>query len=108
MEDTMVFGMSESLYTALHVIVSLVGIGTGAVVALGLIRGKVLNGWTGTFLLTTILTSVSGFGFPFHQLLPSHIVGILSLIALSVAMLSRYTFHLRNGWRSAYIVSALL
>jgi len=104
----MIFGMSEGLYTALHVIVALVGIGTGVVVALGLIKGKILNGWTGAFLVTTILTSVSGFGFPAHQLLPSHILGILSLASLTVAVVGRYRFQLRNGWRTAYIVSALV
>ena len=80
----MILGMPEGLYTALHVIVSLIGIATGYVVAYGLIKGRILRGWTGVFLATTILTSLSGFGFPVQKLLPSHVIGILSLIVLDI------------------------
>lgn len=104
----MTLGMSLQPYTMLHVIVSLAGIASGFVAAWGLARGKVLNGWTGVFLTTTILTSLSGFGFPAPKLLPSHIVGILSLITLSIAVISKYLFLLRGGWRNAYAISALL
>ena len=104
----MILGMPEGLYTALHVIVSLIGIATGYVVAYGLIKGRILRGWTGVFLATTILTSLSGFGFPVQKLLPSHVIGILSLVVLGISLLSLYTFHLRGGWRSAYVVTALI
>src|ERR1700752_701643 len=104
---SMILGMPEKLYTALHVIVSLIGIASGFVVAYGLLKGRILRGWTGVFLTTTILTSLSGFGFPVEKLLPSHVIGILSLVALGIAVLSLYTFHLRGGWRSAYVITAL-
>lgn len=104
----MVFGISLQLYTALHVLVSLIGIGTGLVVTTGLLRRKILSGWTATFLVSTILTSVSGFGFPFEKLLPSHILGILSLIALAIAVYSVYLRRLAGAWRNAYVVTALL
>jgi hypothetical protein len=104
----MILGMPEPLYTALHVIVSLIGIASGFVVAYGLLKGRILPGWTGVFLATTILTSLSGFGFPAPKLLPSHVIGILSLVTLGISALSLYTFKLRGGWRSAYVITALL
>lgn len=102
----MILGMPASLYTTIHVILSLIGIATGFVVIYGLITGRRLDGLTVVFLSTTIATSVTGFGFPVHQLLPSHIVGILSLIALALAVLGRYSFRLAGAWRWIYIVSA--
>lgn len=104
----MTLGMSLSLFTTLHVLVSLAGIASGLVVSWGLVKGSILNGWTGAFLLTTLLTSLSGFDFPSPKLLPSHIIGILTLITLAIAALSKYLFQLRGGWRGAYIITALL
>jgi hypothetical protein len=49
---------------------------------------------------------VTGFGFPFDRLLPSHKVGILSLLVLAVAIVARYIFHLAGAWRGMYVVSA--
>ena len=103
-----VFGMSLETYTLIHVLISLVGIGAGLVVMFGLIAGKRLERWTALFLATTVVTSVTGYGFPFHQLLPSHIVGVISLVVLAVAIAARYRFHLRGAWRRAYVVCALL
>jgi hypothetical protein len=44
----------------------------------GFLTRKRFDGLTVVFLLTTVLTSVTGFGVPFDHLLPSHKVGILS------------------------------
>ena len=74
----MIFGMTTSTFTFVHVLISLVGIGSGFVVIFGLLARKRLNGWTALFLATTVATSVTGFGFPFDHLLPSHKVGIIS------------------------------
>ncbi len=104
----MVFGMSLATYTLLHVITSLVGIASGLVVLIGLLGGKPLETWTAIFLATTVATSVSGFGFPFDHLLPSHKVGILSLIVLAVAIVARYVFHLAGAWRRVYVVGAVI
>jgi hypothetical protein len=67
-----------------------------------------MDGGTALFLATTVLTSVTGFFFPFHKLLPSHIVGIISLVLLAVAIVARYIQHLAGGWRSAYVISAAM
>jgi hypothetical protein len=104
----MILGMSTATYTALHVLISLVGIGSGFVVVLGLLRGKALNGLTAVFLTTTALTSITGFGFPFDHLLPSHKLGILSLVVLALAVPARYLFHLAGSWRWVYVVGAVL
>src|SRR5271165_6000331 len=102
----MILGMSTATYTLIHVLISLVGIGSGLVVAFGFLTGKRLDGITAIFLATTGLTSVTGFGFPFERLLPSHIVGILSLAILAVAIPARYVFHLAGSWRWIYVVGS--
>jgi hypothetical protein len=103
----MILGMTTSTFTLVHVLLSLVGIASGLVVVFGLLAGKRLDGWTALFLATTVATSVSGFGFPFDHLLPSHKVGIISLVVLTIAILARYAFHLTGGWRRIYVISAV-
>jgi len=103
----MIFGMTTSTYTLVHVLLSLVGIASGLVVVFGLLTGKRLDGWTALFLATTVATSLTGFGFPFDQLLPSHKVGIISLVLLAFAILARYAFHLRGVWRRIYVTTAV-
>ncbi len=104
----MIFGMTTSTFTAIHVLLSLVGIGSGFAVMYGLLTGKRLNGWTVLFLATTVATSVTGFGFPFDHLLPSHKVGIISLLVLAVAIYGRYARHLAGAWRWIYVVCAAI
>jgi hypothetical protein len=104
----MVFGMTLGSYTLIHVMVSLVGIGSGLVVLFGLLGGKRLAGWTGLFLATTVATSVTGFGFPVEHFLPSHGVGIISLVALGIAILALYAKHLAGGWRRTYVITSVI
>ena len=81
--------MLVTTITVVHVLLSLVGIAAGAVVLWGLLTTPRAAFWTDVFLWTTIATSVTGFFFPFHKLLPSHIIGILSLVVLLIAIRSR-------------------
>ena len=104
----MVFGMALETYTLIHVLISLAGIGSGLVILYGLLTGKRLDAWTALFLVTTVATSVTGFGFPVDHLLPSHKVGIISLAVLAVAILARYGFHLAGAWRLVYVISAVI
>jgi hypothetical protein len=99
--------MTASTYTFLHVLISLVGIGSGLIVMFGLLTGKRVDGLTALFLATTVLTSVTGFEFPFDHLLPSHKVGIISLVILAVTIPARYVFHLVGAWRWIYVVGAV-
>lgn len=104
----MVLGMSLATYTAIHVAISLIGIFTGFIVLIGLLTGKSLNGWTTIFLTATVLTDVTGFGFPFTHLLPSHKLAIISLVVLTIAILARYAFRMAGAWRSTYVVTAMI
>jgi len=103
----MIFGMTTATYTLIHVIISLIGIASGFVVIFGLISNKRLDGMTALFLITTIATSVTGFGFPIHKFGPPHILGILSLIVLAIAVVARYTFKLSGSWRWLYVAGAI-
>jgi hypothetical protein len=102
----MILGMSTTNYTFLHVLISLIGIGSGLVLMFGFITGKRLDNLTAVFLTTTVLTSVTGFGFPFDHLLPSHILGIISLVVLAIAIPARYVFNLADSLRWIYVVGA--
>lgn len=93
--------------TFIHVAISSVGIGSGFVASFRLLRNRPLNGWTTLFLVSTAATSLTGFAFPFERLLPSHIVGVISLVVLAVAFSARYSFHLAGGWRWAYVISSM-
>ena len=97
-----------ALFTLFHVLISLVGIFTGFVVVAGMIGDKPLPCWTWVFLLTTAATSVTGFLFPVHHFMPSHGVGIFSLLVLALAVPARYTFKLSGGWRRTYAISAVI
>jgi len=102
----MILGMTA--FTFVHVVISLIGILSGFVVVFGLFASKRLEGWTAIFLTSTVLTSVTGFFFPFHHLLPSHILGILSLVVLAIAIPARYSFHLAGPWRRTYVITAVI
>jgi hypothetical protein len=104
----MIFGLSTSTYTLIHVALSLIGILSGLVVLFGMFNAKRLDRWTALFLITTAATSLTGFGFPFHGLLPAHKLGILSLVDLAIAVLARYVFHLSRHWRWIYVMTAQL
>jgi len=95
-------------FTLFHVVLSLVGIFAGLVVAGGLAAGKRLDGWTGVFLVTTVATNVTGFGFPFVTFLPSHAVAIISLVVLALVIVARYLKHLAGAWRGVYGWGAVL
>ncbi len=103
----MTWGMSTHLFLQIHVALSLIGIVTGLIVLYGLLSGRALGGWTALFLLTTILTSITGFPLPPFGLDPPRMVGILSLVLLAVAVGAYYAFHLRGGWRWVYVVTAM-
>ena len=104
----MILGMSLSAFTTLHVVISLVAIVVGLAVVFGMFGGHAMAHWTALFLLATILTSVTGFFFPAAKLLPSHIVGLISLAVLGVALFALYSRRLAGSWRWVYVVTAVL
>src|ERR1043166_1141812 len=104
----MIFGLSLSTYTIIHVIISLIAIAVGFMTVFGMLSGDRMARWTGVFLIMTVLTSVTGFGFPFDHVLPSHVVGAISLVFLAVALFAVYVKHLAGPWRWIYVVSAII
>jgi len=104
----MILGVSTSLYTTIHVIISLIAIVAGLIVVIGMASGRMMPRWTMLFLAATILTSVTGFGFPNEHITPGIIVGILSLAVLAVALFALYVKHDTGAWRWIYVVSAIV
>jgi hypothetical protein len=102
----MILGMTT--FTFIHVVISLIGIFSGLFVVYGLLGGKRFDGMTGLFLVTTVLTSVTGFFFPFEGLKPSYVVGAISLVVLALAIYGRYSRHLAGSWRRIYVISAVI
>jgi len=102
----MILGMSTATFTAFHVVLSLIGIVAGLLALYGLMQGKFWAGWTHLFLLTTVLTSLTGYLFPVQHLMPSHIVGAISLVVLAIAMIGLYSQGLAGGWRRTYVICA--
>jgi hypothetical protein len=102
----MVLGMSLPTFTMVHVFISLVGIASGVIVVYGFLTNKRLDRWTAIFLLTTALTSLTGFLFPFTAATPAIKLGVISLIVLALAIVARYPMHL--AWRKTYVITACL
>jgi hypothetical protein len=104
----MILGLSIPAFTLVHVILSLAGIGAGLIAVFGLMGGRLLTGWTGFFLTTTALTSITGFMFPYHGPTPGIILGVLSMIVLLPAAIALYGRKLAGIWRGTYVGTASL
>jgi hypothetical protein len=104
----MTLGLSLETFTIVHVVISLIGILSGFVVVFGLVGGKRFDGMTPLFLTTTVLTSVTGFMFPFEKVTPGIKLGIISLVVLVITIAALYAFHLAGPWRTIYAVGATL
>jgi len=94
-------------FTIFHVLLSLVGIGSGFVVMLGFLSSKSSPGQTKLFLTTTAATSLTGF-FPFHGFTPAIGVGVVSLVVLAIAGSALYISKLAGGWRRTYLIAAVV
>jgi hypothetical protein len=104
----MILGMSLATFTTVHVIISLIAIVSGILVMFGLLGSNRMPAMTAIFLLFTILTSATGFLFPFEKLLPSHMIGILSLVLLAIACIALYGMKLSGAWRWIYALTAMI
>jgi hypothetical protein len=104
---SMILGMSVGAFTLLHVIITLLAIGSGLIVVGGMFASHKLPGTTAIFLLTTALTSVTGFLFPIHGFTPALGVGILACVILPVALFALYKEHLVGAWRWIYVIAAI-
>jgi hypothetical protein len=100
--------MDSQAFTLFHVAISLAAIGSGFIVIYGLFTSKRMPGITALFLVTTALTSITGYFFHREHILPSHIVGAIALIVLVLTVLALYSFRLRGAWRPVYVIGAVL
>jgi hypothetical protein len=100
----MVLGISLETFTLLHVLISLAAIGSGIIVIYGFLTNRRFNFWTAVFLVTTVLTSLTGFLFPFKGVTPGIKLGVISLAVLTVAIVTRYLMRLT--WRKTYVIAA--
>ena len=96
------------LYTKVHVVISLVGIASGRVVLLAMVKGSDKRGWTSLFLASTVATSVTGFGFPINGFTPALGFGVISLVVLAAAIAARYVFRLAGPWRWVFVIGAVV
>ena len=98
----MFLGMSLQTFTLIHVLISLLGIGSGFIVICGFLANKRPRGWTAVFLTTTALTSITGFLFPFRGVTPAFTLGIISLVVVAIAIVTRYRLP---AWHKTYVIS---
>jgi len=104
----MILGMTLFQFTVLHTALSVIGILTGLLVLQRMVRMRPLGASNNIFLLSTILTSASGFFFPIVRIGPAHIVGVVSLVALAAAAAALWVGNLYGFWRGVYVVSITL
>jgi hypothetical protein len=104
----MILGMSISTFTTIHVVLSLIGIASGLVVLYEMVRGKQASATTAVFLVTTVLTSVTGFPLPPYGFDPPRAFGVASLVLLALAVLGLYVFRLAGHWRWIYVSTAII
>ncbi|WAC25512.1 hypothetical protein [Ancylobacter sp. SL191] len=95
-------------WTGFHTWLSLIALATGVCVLLDLIAGRERGAWTAVFIVTAVLTSATGFGFPFTGLLPSHIVGLVALGVLAVTIPARYLFGRAGAWGWIYAIGVTI
>ena len=103
----MIAGLSIENFTILHTATSLIAIASGLIVLAGMLRARRLPGWTALFLVTTILTSVTGFMFPINGLTPAIVFGVISIVILAIALMALYVKQLSGAWRWIYVMTAL-
>lgn len=103
----MLLGLSLAQFTLLHVVISLIGIAGGLVFFAALSGGRWIGWAQGTFLIFTILTSVTGFMFPPKPIGPPFIFGVVSLVVLAIALFALFGKRLSGNWRRVYLGTAL-
>ena len=96
------------IYTIIHTLISLIAIFTGLIVVFGMIGGKRLDGWTKWFLITAVLTTATGFFFPFHGVTPAIILGMITVPVVAITIYARYSRQLAGAWLWIYVVGAVM
>jgi hypothetical protein len=103
----MILGMSLPVFTQFHVVLSLIGIVAGIIVLVAMLGSRRPPAMTALFLLTSVLTDITGFMFPV-PFDPADVIGIISLVFLGVAVLALYVNKLAGASRWLYVVGAVV
>lgn len=104
----MILGVSIGAFTLVHVVITLVAIGSGLIAVGGMFASRTLPGTTALFLFTTALTSVTGFMFPIRGFTPALGVGVVACVILAIALFALYRKHLVGAWRWIYVITAVV
>jgi hypothetical protein len=102
----MILGLSTNMFTAIHVLISLIGVASGFVALGAMVANRWSSRWNALFLSATTATSVTGFLFPFKSFTPGIVIGLISLAVLAVALFSLYQRRLAGLWQRVYTISA--
>lgn len=95
-------------YTVFHTALSIVAVISGLLVVKGLLVSHGRQLWTLLFLVTATATTVTGFFFPFEGFTPAFILGIISVVPLTLAILARYRHRLKGSWRGTYVINCVI
>ena len=94
--------------TVAHTAISIVALVLGFVVLFKLIGAQTRPTLETWFIVLAVLTSATGYLFPFEKLLPSHIVGGIALLVLAGTIVARYVKQLAGGWRTVYGIGLVI
>jgi hypothetical protein len=102
--------LSTDPLTLLHVLITLIAIASGFVVLAEMRRSTLSSGWTGTFLATTLLTTVTGYIFfhPPNPPTPAQLTGVVALLVLAPTLYALYLKHLAGVWRPVYVIGVVI
>jgi hypothetical protein len=99
--------MLLKIFTLAHVGISLAGIAAGCALLSRMLAGKWSRRGSAVFLGAMAMTDITGFLFPVHQFLPSHAVGIISLVVLSAAFYAERFRQFHGAWRKVYAIGVV-
>lgn len=91
--------------TIFHTLISLVAIVSGIPVVLGFLRNETSR-WTTTYVVTTALTLITSFMFPYNGFTPAIGVGIICILIFLPTLYAKYRTDLRGIWRLAWVVGS--
>ncbi|MBB3610933.1 hypothetical protein [Rhizobium sp. BK602] len=96
-----------STLTLIHVIISLIAILAGIVVIHGLITVRRHARSTLVYMVTILLTSLTGFLFPFNGVTPGIVFGIVTVLVFIPTAIARYGLRMAGVWRLVFIAGSL-